>query len=92
MGKLVRQTWMQVILVYIAFFLLMWIGLRHTSSSDLATTILWVGAILFSVAYAAYTFFRTGKMSTRPKWWLDFAIDKKYKSKVDSKKFHDPLL
>ena len=91
MRKLLRQTWMQVILVYAALFLLMWLGLRHTSLSDLATTILWAGAILFSVAYAVYTFFHTGKMSIRPKRWLDFATDKKYTSKADSKKFHDPL-
>lgn len=91
MRKFLRQTWAQVILVYLAIFLLMWIGLRHTASSDLATTVFWVGAIFVSSAYAAYTFFRTGKMSTRPKWWLDFVTDKKYKSKVDSKKLHDPL-
>ncbi len=91
MRKPLRQTWMQFILVYMALFLLIWIGLRHTSSSDLATNILCLGAILFSVAYAAYTFFRAGKMSTRPQWWLDFATDKKYTSKADSKRFRDPL-
>jgi hypothetical protein len=82
---------MQVILVYLAIFLLMWIGLHHTSSSDFATTILWTGAILISSAYAVYTFFHTGKCLPRYQWWLDFATDKKYKSKADSKKFHDPL-
>lgn len=55
MRKLLRQTWMQVVLVYTALLLLMWIGLRHTSSSDLATIILWVGAILFSVTYATFS-------------------------------------
>ena len=91
MRKFLRQTWAQVILVYISLFLLMWIGLRHTSSSDLATTILSVVAILFSVAFAVYTSFRTGKISNRPQWWADFVTDKKYTSKADSKKFHDPL-
>ena len=76
MRKLLRQTWMQVIFVYMALFLLIWIGLRHTSSSDLATNILCLGAILSSVAYAVYTLFRKGKLSTRPQWWLDFATDK----------------
>ncbi len=66
MRKPLRQTWMQFILVYMALFLLMWIGLRHTSSSDLATNILCLGAILFSVAYAVYTLFRKGKLSTTP--------------------------
>ena len=78
MRKLSRQIWMQLILVYAALFLLMWFGLRHTSSSNLAATILWAGGILFSVAYAVYTLFRTGKMSTRPQWWADFVTDKKY--------------
>ncbi len=78
MRKLSRQIWMQLILVYAALFLLMWLGLRHISSSDLAATILWAGAILVSIAYAVYTLFRTGNMSTRPQWWADFVTDKKY--------------
>ena len=87
-----RQTWVQVVLIYTTLFLLMWIGLRHTSSSDLATTLLFVVALLFSVAYAVYTSFRQGKISRWPQWWLDFATDKKYKSKDDSKKFRDSPL
>ncbi|HET9101240.1 MAG TPA: hypothetical protein VFN62_12665 [Acidobacteriaceae bacterium] len=84
MNKFLRQTWMQVVLVYAGLFLLMWIGLRYTSSSDLASTILWVVGILFSIAFTVYTSFRTGKFSTRPQWWLDFATDKKHRPKTDS--------
>lgn len=80
MRKFLRQTWMQVVLVYAILFLLMWIGLRHASASDLAFIILLVFTVLFSVAFAVYTAFRTGKFSTRPQWWLDFATDKKYRS------------
>ena len=79
MRKLLRQTWVQVVLVYTTLFLLMWIGLSHTSSSDLATTLLFVVALLFSVAYAVYTSFRQRKISRWPQWWLDFATGKKYK-------------
>jgi flagellar basal body-associated protein FliL len=64
----------------------MWIGLRHTSSSDLATTILVACAVLFSVAFAVYTAFRTGKFSTRPQWWLASATDKKYRSSKQTPK------
>ena len=80
MRKFLRQTWAQLILVYAALFLLMWIGLRHTSSSDLGSTILVACAILFSVAFAVYTAFRTGKFFTRPQWWADFVTDKKSRS------------
>ena len=80
MRKFLRQTWAQVVLVYATLFLLMWIGLRHTSSYDLGSTILVACAVLFSVAFAVYTAFRTGKISTRPQWWLDFATNKKYKA------------
>jgi hypothetical protein len=86
MRKFLRQTWVQVILVYIALFLLMWIGLRHTSLSDLATTILVACAILFSVAFAVYTSFRTGKFSTRAQWWADFVTDKKHRASKQTTK------
>lgn len=91
MRKFLRQTWVQLILVYATLFLLVGIGFRYASASALASTILVACTVLFSVAFAVHTAFRTGKFSTRPQWWLDFAADKKYKSKAGSKRFHDPL-
>jgi hypothetical protein len=79
MRKFLRQTWAQLILVYATFFLLAGIGFRYASASALASTILVACTVLFSVAFAVYTSFRTGKFSIRPQWWLDFVTDKKYR-------------
>lgn len=86
MRKFLRQTWAQVILVYATLFLLVGIGFRYASASALASTILVVCTALFTVAFAVYTSFRTGKFSTRPQWWLDFVTDKKYRSSEQTPK------
>ena len=86
MRKFLRQTWAQVILVYATLFLLVGIGFRYASASALASTILVACTVLFSVAFAVYTSFRTGKFSTRPQWWLDFVTDKKYRSRRQTPK------
>ena len=86
MRKFLRQTWAQLILVYATLVLLVWIAFRYTSASDLAATILVTCAVLFSVAFTVYASFRTGKFSTRPQWWLDFATDKKHSSRRQAPK------
>ena len=86
MRKFLRQTWAQLILVYATLFLLLGIGFRYASASALASTILVACTVLLSVAFAVYTSFRTGKFSTRPRWWLDFATDKKYRPRKQTPK------
>ncbi|MGC1873191.1 MAG: hypothetical protein WA700_19710 [Acidobacteriaceae bacterium] len=86
MRKFLRQTWAQLILVYATIFLFVWIGFHNTSALALASTIFAACALLFSVAFTMYTSRRTGKFSTRPRWWADFVTDKKYRSSKQTPK------
>jgi drug/metabolite transporter (DMT)-like permease len=91
MRKLLRQTWLQVVLLFAALLLVVWFGFHHASSLNFAYILASIAAILCFSAYAVYTFFRTGKFPVRPKWWMDFATDAKYRPKINSKNPHDSL-
>ena len=70
MKKLLRKTWVQVLLVYAGLFLLLGVGLEHTAISDLVFLVLVIVNVIAGTIYVVYTFFRTGKFPLNPQVWL----------------------